>query len=132
MNWLWAGIFAAAAAWQTNKIIVRYRGDWGTVWITPAVEEFFKTGGAFILGADIILTHGLFGTIEAVYDLKTSRRKGPSAALASLLGHLAFGTAAQAGFAFYQSFWAALLYGTLGHLAWNILVSLLARKKRIT
>lgn len=132
MNWLWAGILAAAAAWQVNKIIVRYWGDGGTIWITPGVEEVLKTGGAFILGADVILTHGLFGAIEAVYDLKTARRKGPSAALASLLGHLVFGAAANAGFVFYQSLWAALIYGTMGHLAWNILVSLLAKKKRIT
>lgn len=132
MSWLWAGIFAAFAAWQINKIIVRLWGDGGTIWITPVVEELLKSGGAFVLGADLILTHGLFGTIEAAYDLKTSKKRGASAALASFLGHLAFGAAARAGFIFYQSFWAALIYGTLGHLGWNILVSLLADKKRIT
>lgn len=133
MSWLWAGIIAAAAAWQLNKIIVRHWGNWGTIWITPAVEEVLKTAGAFYLGADLILTHGLFGAIEAAYDLKTSRRRGFSAALASLLGHLAFGAAANAGLIFYQSLWAAFLYGTMGHLAWNVLVSLLVnRKRRVT
>lgn len=132
MNWLWAGIIAAVAAWQINKIIIKYWGDRGTIWITPGVEELLKTGASLILGADLIFTHGFFGFIEAVYDLKTSRKKGRSAALASLLGHLAFGTAANAGLVFYQSVWAAIIYGTMGHMAWNVLVSLMVKRKRIT
>jgi len=131
MNWIWAGLFALGAAWQINKIIIKYWGDRGTVWVTPLLEEVLKTGGAFLFGADLILTHGLFGTIEAFYDLKTARRKGPPAALASFLGHLAFGVAANAGLIFHQSLWAAIIYGLLGHLAWNVLVSLLVNGKRV-
>lgn len=130
MNWLWAGILAAAAAWQINKIIIRCWGDWGTIWVTPFLEEILKTGGAFILGANLILTHGIFGTIEAFYDLKTSREKGAPAALASFVGHLAFGLAANFGLIFQQSLWAAFFYGIIGHLAWNVLVSLLVSSKR--
>ncbi len=97
MNWLLAGILAATVAWQFNKIIVKYWGEWGTVWITPVLEEISKTVGAVLLNTDIILTQGLFGAIEALYDLKTSRRKGISAAVASLLGHTVFGTSAREG-----------------------------------
>ncbi|HHT62480.1 MAG: hypothetical protein ACOX4H_08350 [Bacillota bacterium] len=129
MNWVWTGILAAMGAWQVNKIVIRYWGDWGTVWITPVIEEMLKTGGAFFFGANLILTHGMFGTIEAFYDLKTARRKGPAAALASFLGHLAFGIAANAGLIFHKSLWAALIYGVMGHLAWNVLVSLLVNKE---
>lgn len=96
------------------------------------MEELLKTGASFILGANLILTHGFFGFIEAVYDFKTSRKKGRSAALASLLGHLAFGIAANAGLVFYQSLWAAIIYGTMGHLAWNVLVYLMVKRNRIT
>ncbi|ATW26987.1 hypothetical protein [Candidatus Formimonas warabiya] len=131
MNWLWAGILAAVAAWQLNKIIVRFWGEWGTIWITPAVEETVKTTGAFVLGADLILTHGFFGAIEALYDLKTSRRRGFSAALASLLGHLVFGMAAQGAWTVYGSLFAAVAFGTMGHLAWNVLISMLTKRKRI-
>lgn len=132
MNWLWAGIIAAAVAWQLNKIIVRFWGEWGTIWITPVVEETIKTTGAVVLGADIILTHGLFGTIEALYDLRTSPRKGISAALASLIGHSVFGLASQAGLMVYGSLYVAVISGTMGHLAWNVLISMLTNRNRIT
>jgi len=129
MNWLWSGIFSAIGAWFLNKLVVKYWGWQGTVWVAPFVEEILKTGTALILHGDIVLSHGAFGAVEAVYDVNTSPQRGVSAALASFIGHLLFGFISQTGY-FWRggSFAAAVLLGSSVHVVWNLFVSLFSRE----
>lgn len=130
MNWIISGIISAVLAWVLNKKILHYWGDKGTVWVTPVVEEMLKTVAALVLGADIILTHGVFGTIEAVYDVNTAPKRGVSAALVSFWGHLMFGAAANIGYLLYGHVGSAILAGAILHLAWNVFIDRIERRAR--
>lgn len=122
MNCFWAGLIAAALIWQINNRVVAQWGNQSTTWVTPWVEETVKTLSAVIFKADIVFTHGIFGGVEALYDLFTSRRRGLSAALISLIGHVIFGIITKTVVSLAQSLAAGIFAGAFLHLAWNVFV----------
>lgn len=86
--------------------------------LSPALEEILKTLSAYYFAADILVTHLVFGLIEAVYDWVQTRGQGVTAALLSVIGHGLFGgvtffTAQSAGI------YVGLAAGIVIHLIWN-------------
>lgn len=113
-------VLMAALSFLVNRAALRYLGVRAVVSLGPAVEEAAKTLPAFYLGADIALTHAVFGAIEAGYDWLTSRRFGAKAAVLSLTGHSLFGLATVGVLAWTGSVALAVAVGLACHLAWNI------------
>lgn len=121
--------FMAALSFLLNRAALRYLGPKAVISLGPLLEEAAKTLPAFYLGADIFLTHAVFGAIEAGYDWLTSRRFGARAAILSLAGHSLFGLATVGALALSGSILLAAAAGLVGHLAWNItLIHLLAEE----
>lgn len=87
---LMAGLSAAAFAYVVNRYLVNRFGANTIVFITPILEEGLKTGLAVFLGAAILPVHVVFGLVEGIYDLKTSR-VGIMAGLMSTIWHTVFG-----------------------------------------
>ena len=89
-----AGIIAAVFSYIFNKLALKKIGNIGISIVVPFIEESSKTAAAFILDANIIGTHFVFGFIEGIYDIVNSSKSiGKWAALASLISHSVFGFA---------------------------------------
>ncbi|MEW6032500.1 MAG: hypothetical protein AB1645_06435 [Bacillota bacterium] len=146
-----SALAAAGAAYVLNRLSRRLFGGSTVVFVTPGLEESFKTGTALLAGAPVLATHIAFGAIEALYDLAPraavpagpgSGTAGPEtagpdaaapeaagparrvgAALAGLAGHTLFGTVTLAGAGLTGS-WALGVAGAyLLHVGWNALVT---------
>ena len=87
---LLAGLTAAALAYLINRYLVNRFGPYTIVFITPILEEGLKTGLALAVHAAILPVHIVFGLIEGIYDLKTSR-VGTLAGLLGVFWHITFG-----------------------------------------
>jgi hypothetical protein len=86
-----AGAAAAAAAYLANCLLVRRLGP-NALWLAvPAVEEALKSSLAVALGAPLVWTHLVFGSVEAAYELRGRRRTSPTAAGLALVTHTGFG-----------------------------------------
>lgn len=112
----------AGLSFLLNRAALRHVGAKAVITVSPAVEEALKTLPAFFLGADVLLTHALFGVIEAGYDGWTGGDNGPAAALLSVAGHGLFGLATTAVLFWGGSVFWALGGGIAAHLVWNVLV----------
>lgn len=110
----------AALSFLLNRTALRYVGPKTVIGLGPALEEAAKTLPAFYLGADILLTHVIFGAVEAGYDWLTSRFFGAKAAILSLVGHSLFGLTTVGALALTGSVMLAAAAGLVCHLAWNI------------
>jgi len=89
------------------------------VLFSPIVEETAKTVSAVRFGASIFYTHLLFGCIEAVWDLRNSRKLGFPAAWLSVGGHAVFGQASQIIYHWRGNILYAVGTGLIIHLLWN-------------
>ena len=78
------GLAAAIFAYFINSKSLKYLGQGVVTYWAPVFEESLKTGFAIILGANIIISHGSFGAVEALYDIYKGR--GNIAYLAGLTG----------------------------------------------
>lgn len=110
-------VLTSTLAFVLNKFLLARIGPLVVVTWGPVMEEAVKTLPAYSLGADVLLTHVLFGLIEAGYDALTARH-GWLAAVASLAGHSVFGAITvllTAGVGVVAGLAAAML----AHLAWN-------------
>jgi hypothetical protein len=132
MDYWFAGLFAAGVAWLINRVAVKYFGESAVIWLIPWLEELVKTGVAVLSGTSIILTHGVFGLLEAVHDYVASPRWGIPAGLLSIISHWFYGLVT---FTVYQStsLWpVSVLSAAFLHVGWNYLMvrlfSLLQRK----
>lgn len=119
MSYWLAGLLAAGTAWITNRLVVKYWGDLAVVWVIPWLEEIIKTGIAIFSGASLILTHGVFGLLEAVHDYMASPRWGIIAGFSSIISHCFYGWVT----AFINariSFWlGSALVAAFLHVCWN-------------
>ncbi|MCK4259953.1 MAG: hypothetical protein KAX49_13310 [Halanaerobiales bacterium] len=88
--YLLAALLAAFIAYFLNRFLVMKFGEGTIIFVTPILEETLKTGLAVYLRTAILPVHVIFGLIEGIYDLKTSRL-GISAGLLSLIWHTGFG-----------------------------------------
>lgn len=91
MSYLVAGIFAASLAWVVNRLVIKYFGEYSIIWVIPLLEETIKTGVALLSGTSLVLTHGIFGCIEAIHDYYFSRKWGLVAGVSSVVSHLLYG-----------------------------------------
>lgn len=112
-------VLMAALSFLLNRAALKYAGAMAVVTWGPALEEAAKTVAAFYLGADVLLTHVLFGLIEGGYDWRTCPANGPAAALLSVAGHGLFGAVTVAALTFTGSLALALGAATATHIAWN-------------
>lgn len=112
-------VLMAALSFLLNRATLKYVGVQAVITWGPALEETAKTLPAFYLGADVLLTHVLFGVIEGGYDWRTSPRHGPAAALLSVAGHGLFGAVTMGVIHLTGSLVLALGAGTATHIAWN-------------
>jgi len=86
------------------------------VFVAPVVEEVVKTGLALLLGADIFLTHMIFGAAELITDSLNGLSIWPGLVAIVLHGMLGMATVwflASAGVLM------AVLLAVLLHVLWN-------------
>lgn len=119
-------VLMASLSFLLNRAALKYLGLQAVITLSPALEEAAKTLLAYYLGADIIVTHFVFGALEAAYDWRTSRRHGVAAAFLSIAGHGLFGLATVAVLALTGSVALGMAAGIILHLAWNVTVIRLA------
>lgn len=112
-------VLMAALSFLLNRAALRYAGVKAAISWGPAVEEAAKTVPAYFLGADVLLTHALFGLIEGGYDWRTSPGNGPAAAALSVAGHGLFGAVTVTVIYLSGSVVFALAAGVAAHIAWN-------------
>lgn len=125
-----AGLFAAVTAWQLNKLAIKFFGPGAIAYLIPLLEEGSKTLWAFYLGVPVFFSHFIFGGIEAIYDLGTSRRNGFSAGIISFLSHMIFGLISMQVLRSVQNVYLAVGAGYLVHMVWNtIVMKYFVRKK---
>ncbi|MDF2499516.1 MAG: hypothetical protein K0Q77_230 [Anaerosporomusa subterranea] len=109
----------AGTSFLLNRALVKLIGAQTIITLSPVVEEMLKTLFPYAFDADIFVTHGVFGLIEAIYDWVQTR--GRIAALLSIGGHGLFGlvtvlTAQAAGV------YIGLAAGIVTHLLWNTIM----------
>lgn len=110
----------AALSFLLNRAALKYMGVKVIISYSPVVEEAVKTVPAFLLGADILLTHISFGILEAGYDFCVSRRHGLAAAALSIVGHSLFGLITIGVISITGSIFPGLGAGIVAHLVWNV------------
>jgi len=116
----------AALSFLLNRMMVGYVGFRVAITYSAIIEELSKSLPAFILGADMLVTHATFGLIEAGYDWQTSKNHRVTAAAFSLLGHSFFGLVTIASLDATGSIVSALVAGILVHLVWNVTIMRIA------
>lgn len=120
MGWLLAGIIAALICWGIDSWFTDRGGVWKLIIMVPVLEEGAKTGLALLLGANIVLVHAVFGTIEAIYEIYRDRKMGSGAA--ALLIHFFLGIITTILFACFHSWSIALLGAIILHSGWNTII----------
>lgn len=125
-----AGVLAAGASWVANRAALRMIGTKVIVLFSPLFEEAAKTGGAVLLGASVVLTHGVFGVIEGLYDALEGNPQGVAAGLTSVAGHLFYGYISSLVMIKFDSFVYAVAAGYLVHSLWNFTVMKFVVRRR--
>ena len=110
----------ASLSFMINRRLVRSIGPNVVIGLGPLLEEAAKTLPAYLLNADILLVHVLFGLLEALYDCQQSERHKIGAALASLGGHSLFGLVSVGFLSLTGVVWVGLAGGYIVHLVWNV------------
>ncbi len=116
------GLLMAALSFLINRALLKYVGLRAIIGLGPATEETAKTMLAYYLQADILLTHVIFGLIEAVYDWACYHGSGRTAALLSIGGHSIFGLLTVSIFHLSGKIWLGLAGGIVIHMAWNAVI----------
>lgn len=123
------GCLMAGLSFLLNRLLLKYIGIKVVISYSPVVEELTKTLCSYYLAADILLTHIIFGILEAVYDWfnRHSGERGAIAALLSIIGHTLFGAVTIALFNLSGSIFLGIFAAVCVHLIWNVtLIRLLA------
>jgi hypothetical protein len=115
-------VLMAALSFVTNKLLLRCWGPKIIISVSPAVEEAAKTLPAIYFGADIVMTHLMFGVLEAGHDWFAGERHRAAAACGSVLGHTLFGLLTLAALRLTDSALLAVITGITAHLLWNVTV----------
>ena len=85
------------------------------------IEEVLKTYGGYFAG-QILLTHIIFGVVEAFIDIKNNGNKGVLPAIFSVLGHGAFGYITVTVYSLTGVLLYGILSGIFSHIIYNTLV----------
>lgn len=127
MAFIIAGLLASFVAWVINRHVFSNVGQKGVVFFGPTVEEILKTGLAVIFNTSIILTHVIFGLIEAVVDYKNTKKS--IGAVVSFISHVFLGIITYSLFILSGSIYVALLIAVIVHISWNkFVMSIVAAK----
>ena len=118
------GCLMAGLSFLVNKLLLRFIGNQSVITYSPIFEEMAKTLCSYYLNADILVTHIIFGSLEAGYDwyANSSSKRGVLAALLSIVGHTFFGLVTIAVLYASNSIFGALLIAVCAHLIWNVVV----------
>jgi len=116
------GCLMAGLSFLLNRLLLKYIGIKVVISYSPVVEELTKTLCSYYLAADILVTHIIFGVLEAGYDWFKEQNKqcGTIAALLSIIGHTLFGGITVFVFHLSSSIFIGILVGVGVHLAWNV------------
>lgn len=116
------GCLMAGLSFLLNRLLLKYIGTQVIISYSPVLEELTKTLCSYYLGADIVVTHMVFGILEAVYDWwnQHTRERGAIAALLSIVGHTLFGGLTIIFFNVSGSIFLGLLVAICAHLIWNV------------
>jgi len=117
MAFIIAGLLASLAAWMLNRYVFSKTGRKGVIFFGPVAEELLKTGLALIFNTSIILTHIIFGLVEAIVDYKNTQKS--LGAMVSLASHAFLGIITYVLFILSGSIYIALLIAIIVHVAWN-------------
>lgn len=114
-----AVLTAAASIWLVNRQAVGLLGNKAIVAAVPFIEELIKTSTAVLFQVPLIALHGLFGILEALFDLLHGGLILP--AVSGCLGHWLFGFTT--GILIKRlGFWPAWFFASLVHVSWNAFV----------
>lgn len=115
------GILAAVVSWVFNgKILTIFDNNKAVIFIGPAIEELLKTGLALVLAAPLIISHAVFGLVEAIWEFSIYK-KGAVAGLLAVLSHLFYGFLTMM-VAEKVRIVIALIVAYTAHMLWNYLV----------
>ena len=115
------GCLMAGLSFLLNKVLIQYIGIKAVISYSPLVEEITKTFCSYYLAADILITHVVFGILEAAYDWYCDQLgRGLYAALCSVLGHTVFGASTLLILHMSGSVVLAILVASCIHLVWNV------------
>ena len=116
------GCLMAGLSFLLNKVLLKYVGLKAVISYSPIMEELTKTLCSYYLAADILVTHVVFGILEAGYDWYnvSNRQRGMYAAAASVVGHSLFGILTLIGLHVSGSIWIAIAGASCAHVVWNI------------
>ncbi len=122
------GFLMAGLSFLSNKLLLKYIGIKVIVSYSPILEELSKTLCSYYLGADILVTHGIFGILEAAYDWmqRQNRERGAIAALLSMIGHTLFGIVTIGIWSLSDSIFWGIVVASSVHLIWNVTLVRLA------
>ena len=109
------GCLMAALSFLLNKILLKYVGMKAVISYSPVVEEVTKSLCSYYLAADILVTHVVFGMLEAGYDWYNTAdgQRG-------IIGHSLFGCLTLLGLYISSSIWIAILVASCVHVMWNV------------
>jgi len=118
-----AGLSAALISYYLNAKTLKSFGDKAITYGAPLVEELLKTGMAVLFGGYIIISHVIFGTVEALYDLLKNRgATSVYACITGFISHAVFGIIT----VYVANITSQLLWGiaisTAVHMLWNYIV----------
>lgn len=118
------GCLMAGLSFLLNTLLLRYFGNQVIISYSPIVEELAKTLCSYYLGADILVTHIIFGILEAGYDWlkKNSEDRGLLAAFLSIIGHGLFGGLTVGVFYVSGSIFLGIAIAACVHLIWNVIL----------
>jgi hypothetical protein len=122
MSFVWAGLLAAAGAWVLNRLVVRLYGETAIFKLIPWLEETLKTGSALLTGADLVLTHSVFGLAEALHDYLVSPRWGLAAGLVGVISHWFYGWVTGVLYGYTGSWLVSVFLTGAIHMGWNYLM----------
>jgi hypothetical protein len=118
-----AGVIAALIAYIFNRYYVQRIGNKAIFLLVPAIEEISKTLSAYLLGANILLAHIVFGAIEALYDgVNSSKKIALAAAIASVITHTLLGMVTYWVFKSSSNLSAAIISSALLHFGYNYFI----------
>ncbi|KUO50727.1 MAG: hypothetical protein APF76_15635 [Desulfitibacter sp. BRH_c19] len=120
MDFILTGLFASFMAWVVNKLILSKEGLKGVVFFGPFTEELFKTGMALFFNTSIILTHIVFGFVEALIDYRNTNNS--TVAIVSLASHTILGIITYGSYILIGNIFIAFLIAVIIHILWNRLV----------
>ncbi|MBM7557206.1 hypothetical protein [Halanaerobacter jeridensis] len=111
-----AGLIASMLAFLFNRFLFSKLGDWTIVYLVPIGEEIFKSGFAYYLGANLVMTHLIFGVLEAGFDFFHSNKL---AVVLAVLTHLLLGSLTFYCWTSSNNLIIAIVIAALVHTVWN-------------